>query len=272
MSTYQYQVIPGAGTYLEQQSLAQQAYEKARLNLETQRRQQQTTSGMNESWQVNPQAQYGAYQQMLQDQGYNLDLAGEEAQSRGLFGSGLGNQNEGRLRYGQAVEQLGFKNQLANWEQQYQGGMADAQQNLNQALLQALQNARDRAAESGDFNVGDPYGGGGDGGGAQEPTYPDEFIGYTDPINLGMELPPGFNIPPIEVRPGTKPIKLSPTFMKPKAKPATRANPYSGNPAHRLPVKKTAPPKKAPSKTSGNPMHRPTPVKKAAPSTPRRRK
>ncbi len=140
-------VIPQSGTYLEEQNIAQQAYDQAVAQLKTQRLSRQRQSGLNENWQVDPNSQYGAYQQMLHNQGANLDTARESGYDRGIGGRGLGNQMESSLRYGQAAENLGFQNQLAGYESDYQSGITGAGQNRQSAMLSAVQRAQQEALQ-----------------------------------------------------------------------------------------------------------------------------
>lgn len=148
----QVRLIPGAGTYLQDQAKAQSAYERAKAQLQAQRQQTQIKAGLNKDYQVDPNAQYGSYQQMLQTQGSNLQAANEQAQQRGFFGPGLGNQGESALRYGQAVEALGFKNSLADFESNYQAQLGDLERQKQAEMLGALQSA----GESGYGNWTEP--------------------------------------------------------------------------------------------------------------------
>jgi hypothetical protein len=141
----QYRVIPGAGTYLENQAKAQSAYERAKAQLMAQRQQAQIKAGLNQNYEVDPYAQYGGYQQMLQTQGQELAAANEQAQQRGFFGPGLGNQGESALRYGHAVQALGFKNALADYESQYQAQLGELERQRKAEMLAALQSAADNA-------------------------------------------------------------------------------------------------------------------------------
>jgi len=139
----QVRLIPGSGTYLENQAKAQSAYQRAKAQLQAQRQQTQIKAGLNKDYAVDPNAQYGGYQQMLQIQGSELSSANEQAQQRGFFGSGLGNQGESALRYGHAVGALGFKNALADYESGYQSQMGDIERQKNAEMLASLQNAAD---------------------------------------------------------------------------------------------------------------------------------
>jgi hypothetical protein len=146
-------LIPGAGTYLQDQAKALSAYDDAVMRLKTTRSQQQIQSGLGNDWQVDPFAQYGTYQQMLGQQGGQLDQNQESNQQRGFFGSGLGNQGEGAIRYGNAVQSLGFQNSLSNWENQYQQGLVDAKRTQDNSNLGSMQGAYNDAVDQGDYPV-----------------------------------------------------------------------------------------------------------------------
>jgi len=137
----QYSLIPGAGTYLQDQAKAQSAYERSKAQLMAQRAQKQIGAGLNEKYDVDPNSQYGTYQTMLQTQGGQLQQMNEQAMDRGFFGPGLGNQGESMLRYGQAVENLGFKNSLTDFENQYQAQMGDIERQNQESQLGAMQGA-----------------------------------------------------------------------------------------------------------------------------------
>jgi len=172
-------VIPNSGTYLEEQAMAQQAYDRAIAALTTQRKQRQISSGLGEDWQVDPLLQYGGYQQMLMGQAQELGAADDDAMSRGLQGAGLGRQAEGLARYGHTVQNLGFKNQMASWEQEYQGGRASAEYDKKAAMLRALQNAY--ASNYGNWGGG---GGGSSGASAAGASGYTTGSGYTIPYNM----------------------------------------------------------------------------------------
>ena len=234
----QVRLIPGAGTYLQDQAKAQSAYERAKAALGAQRQQKQIGAGLNKDYQVDPNAQYGGYQQMLQGQGSELMQANEQAQQRGFFGPGLGNQAESAMRYGHAVQNLGFKNSMMDYENAYQVGIGDLERMKQEADLYALQQAQQQAFSGGDFTEPgyDPSYDQGPYPGSEEPLYPEEG-------NLGMQLPPGFNAGPLWA---PKP--------KPKPKPQPKPKPGragGGNARHHgsapTPVRKpAAKPKPAP--------------------------
>lgn len=147
--------IPGAGTYLDAQALAQLSYDQALAALKAQRAAQQHAAGLNDKWQVDPLAIYGTYQGMLHDQGQALDLADESSQQRGLFGKGLGMQAEAPVRYAAGVQNLGFQNTIGGYEAAYQQQVQQIEMARQMAMLAALQNAQSGA----DYPTGDPWGG-----------------------------------------------------------------------------------------------------------------
>ncbi len=155
-TTNQYRVIPGAGFYMQDQAKAQSAYDRSVAELKANRAKQQITSGLGKDWSVDPHSQYGGYQQMLQGQGSALDSVLENNQQRGFFGSGLGNQGIGAVQYANAVQALGFKNQLADWENQYQTGMTDAERARSAANLGSLQEYYDEGYQNEDYTTSNP--------------------------------------------------------------------------------------------------------------------
>lgn len=166
----QVRLIPGAGTYLQDQAKAQSAYERSKAQLMAQRSQTQIKAGLNKEYQVDPNAQYGSYQQLLQTQGSELTQANESAQQRGFFGSGLGNQGESALRYGHAVANLGFKNSLADYESGYQAQMGDLERQKNADFLGSLQGAYGDAVSDEDYTPYDP----------SAPSDPGDFFAPTE--------------------------------------------------------------------------------------------
>lgn len=183
MSTSYYQdgrLIPNAGVYLADQNKAKSAYDQAVAQLKAQRAKRQITSGLGSDWNVDPNAQYGSYQQMLQGQGLQLQMAEGQAQERGFFGAGLGNQAESALRYGHAVENLGFKNQLTDWENEYQMGLTRAAQEQAAANYAAMQSAYDSGYSSGDFTDYGP----------QQPIAPPVQTSYVSQLRAAGIIPP----------------------------------------------------------------------------------
>jgi len=163
----------------------------------SQRQQTQIKGGLNQDYQVDPNAQYGSYQQMLQSQGSELHAGNEQAQQRGFFGPGLGNQGESALRYGQAVQSLGFKNSLADYESGYQAQMGDIERQKNDEMLASLQGA-----------AGDAWGDWTDPG--YDPQYDPNQVG-----NLGMTLPVGYQAPPLPVLRSIAPRGIDPKTGRP---------------------------------------------------------
>lgn len=164
---------PGVPQQLSQAMLGQlnagDAYARATARLKYNRATQQSRSGLLGNWDVDPRAMYGTYQALLQRQGAELDDALNAQNERGLWGGGLANQPERILRYGQAVENLQYKQQLQDWEAEYQMGMGQAEWERQQELL------KNAYPQYGDGDGGD--GGDGDGGG----DYPESEPGPPPP-------------------------------------------------------------------------------------------
>src|SRR3954453_3727847 len=76
--------IPGAGTYLQQQALATQAFENAKNDISYRRGQMYSQFGLLPNGQVAPNAKYGQYQQMLGGDASQLQQAKNSQQSRGI--------------------------------------------------------------------------------------------------------------------------------------------------------------------------------------------
>lgn len=208
----QYRVIPGAGQYLESQNKAQSAYDRSVAQLKATRAKQQISSGLGTDWQVDPHAQYGAYQSLIQQQGARLDQQQEQNQGRGFFGAGLGNQGLSAINYGNALESLGFKNQLSDWENQYQNSMADALRQKNAEMLGSLQQAADDGY--GDWTPGD---------------YPNDPNPYPNNPTGPISTAPRYGTPPHQTRPGNKGDGYVP-YVQPKPKPRN-TRPPEGAPA-----------------------------------------
>lgn len=272
----QFRVIPGAGTYLEEQNKAQDAYAKAQAQLKAQRAQHQIQSGLGSNWEVDPRAQYGTYQQMLQGQGMALDQSHEEAQQRGFFGAGLGNQGESAVRYGNAVQSLGFQNQLADWENAYQIGLSDVARQKAEADKAALEAARAAAAAAGDYTPGGSYDSSYDSGydsgydtGAPESPYP-PGVSISDLVQTlrgGPREGPYVLHPGVPTRPKVAPVKARVIMGKGPIINPTR--PGAGK-AGLAPARRAAP-KPAPKRASTpNPaQHRSAPAPRASSPPPR---
>lgn len=186
-------VIPGAGTYLADQAAAEKAYQDAITQLMSTRRSEQFLTGFYDApvqkavmptglthgqqtkwkaahqydptvggaWSVDPNSTVGQYQQLLGQEGSDLDANIANNQAHGFFGAGLGNQGERALRFQQASQNFGFQNQIGKYESDYQKGRQDALAARQAAMLAALQAAQAAAYGSGDWT---DYGGGGDTG------------------------------------------------------------------------------------------------------------
>jgi hypothetical protein len=171
-------VIPGAGTYLYEQAMAQGAYDKAIAALASQKSARQAAAGLGKDWNVDPMSQFGGYQQMLRGQGLELDDAEAQAMGRGLQGAGLGRQAEGMARYGHTVQNLGFRAQLSDWENEYQSGVGNAEFAKQQAMLEALRAAQEAS-----------YGDWGDSGGYDEGGYDDTQTSYASTARSALGIP-----------------------------------------------------------------------------------
>lgn len=138
--------IPNEGVYGQEQANAELAWQNARTSASSRLKSFQNQAGVLADGSVDPRNQYGGYQQLLHSQGSELDQASENAMSRGLGGGpGLGNQAERGLRFGHAVQNLGFQRGLTDAQANYgmELGQADAQRRA--AMTAALQNALNNA-------------------------------------------------------------------------------------------------------------------------------
>jgi hypothetical protein len=165
---------------MQKQLDIQDAYQRAVNQLKFDRAQRQIRSGLTDKWAVDPKLQFGTYQALLQRQGQELDDSEMMAHERGLFGPGVGNQAERLIRYRQAVENLQFKNQLSDWEREYQLGMQDADR------MRSMGEYEYAYPEYGEYP---PGGGGGGGGGGQNPIKTDYPFYYNQLYKQGYATP-----------------------------------------------------------------------------------
>lgn len=172
--------IPGAGVYLQQQAQAELAFNNAKAQLTAQKNRAFSQFGLTSEGAVDPMSQYGGYQQLLHNHAVDLMGASEHSVQRGLgAGSGLANQEEANLRYGQNAEDLDFQRGVADQESQYTQGAQGALQTRNAAFLDAQMQALANAISQNAFA---PAGGvGGEGGG----------IGNSADWLYGSSLPQG---------------------------------------------------------------------------------
>jgi len=138
--------IPNAGVYGQEQANAELAWQQANTASAAKLKSYQNQAGVLADGSVDPHNQYGGYQQLLQQQGSELDAGQENAMSRGLGGGpGLGNQAERGMRFGHAIQNLGFQRGLTNAQTNYgmELGQNDAQRRAS--MTSALQNALNNA-------------------------------------------------------------------------------------------------------------------------------
>jgi hypothetical protein len=152
--------VPGAGVYLQQQAQAELAFNNAKAQLTAQKNRAFSQFGLTSEGAVDPMSQYGGYQQLLHNHAVDLMGASEHSVQRGLgAGSGLANQEEANLRYGQNAEDLDFQRGVADQESQYTQGAQGALQTRNAAFLDAQMQALANAIAQNAFA---PAGSGGD--------------------------------------------------------------------------------------------------------------
>ena len=155
MSTYETN-IPGAPGYEQANLLARRAYDNAMARLQQRRSQSMLHYGYTRDAQgnlgVDPNNEYGAYQQMLRgenQQSHRLDRA---QRASGWGGGGYLGAQMDELQHQQGGEQaqLGeaFTNELAGISQQEQ----EAAYGRDQALFQNEQEATQRAIANDQFN------------------------------------------------------------------------------------------------------------------------
>ena len=174
MSAYQ-TPIPGAPQYEQANLLARRAYENATNRLQQRRSQSLLhygyTQGADGSFGVDPNNEYGQYQQMLRGQDQSSHRLERAQHASGWGGGGYLGQQTDELQHQQGGEQAalgeaatGEFNDIANQEK-------DAAYTRDQALVQNEQDAAQRAIDQGNFNPADYTGTEADYG-QQEPAAP----------------------------------------------------------------------------------------------------
>lgn len=146
-------VIPGASTYLGEESAAQKAYDDAQTQLLSQKNSLYHQYGLTSDGQVDANDPYGEYQTLLGTEGSALDSADNAALDRGLGTGGLAMQGEQSLRQGQGAEQLNFNQLVDSAGSQYAQGLATAGETRTQADIQAEADAAAAAANSGNYDT-----------------------------------------------------------------------------------------------------------------------
>lgn len=158
--------IPGAGVYLQNQALAQQAYDQAMADIQHRRNAMYSEFGLMPGGAVDPHAKFGRYQQMLGGDASALAGAKASSRSRGLGMTGLGARAMQRARTQMGAEHFGFQNALTNNLYGFDQDALKAGQNKNAAMLAAEQAQAQWALQNQMFT---PAGGGGTGGGGVVP-------------------------------------------------------------------------------------------------------
>jgi hypothetical protein len=158
--------IPNPGVYGEMELQALQAWQRAKSALRERQGQiwQQygfkgkfdDATGAVSGVELDVNNPYGEYQQMLGNQGRDLDSATEEAESRGLGGGGLGAQGVTRARGGHGMEQVNFGRRFSSDNADVQSGWQNAGFSYQQALLAAQRAAIQDAINNQQFNVQGP--------------------------------------------------------------------------------------------------------------------
>lgn len=156
--------IPNAGSYLEQERRALQAWQNAQASVRSNQSSLLHKYGLTGNFddkgnvsgvQIDPSSQYGLTQQMLHNQADNMDSIREDAAGRGFHGAGLGNQalNDYRWNMGRDSYNLGnqFTGEASQLAQTLQGAGADYQN----ALWTTEQGAANDAISGGNFNPAD---------------------------------------------------------------------------------------------------------------------
>lgn len=153
--------IPGLAGYAGAAALANQAYNNAMARYNQQRSDTLLKYGYTQDagghLSVDPNNQYGSYQQMLRSEaGQTQGLERAQAASGWGGSSGfLGAQRE-NLRYAQGGEQANLGQSLTSALTGISQGEQDAAYNKNAALYQAQETATQNAINNQQFNPGNP--------------------------------------------------------------------------------------------------------------------
>jgi hypothetical protein len=138
--------IPNAGVYGQQQAQAELDWQNSNTASAAKLKSYQNQEGVLADGSVDPRNTYGGYQQLLHQQGSELDQASQDAMGRGLGGGpGLGNQAERGLRFGHAVQNLGFQRGLSDAQANYGMELGQNDATRRNAMTAALQNALNNA-------------------------------------------------------------------------------------------------------------------------------
>jgi len=144
--------IPGISTYAQDSLVAKQAYDLALSNISTRRaglmQQYGLTADVGEdgtlnNTRINPYAQHGYLQNMMSEQGRQLDQSYTGSRMRGLGHAGLGAQGESSLRFQHAGQSAALGSQfLASG-----AGLASEQAQARAGYNGALSAANTKAAQ-----------------------------------------------------------------------------------------------------------------------------
>jgi hypothetical protein len=166
MSTYQ-TPVPGAGGYAGAAALAEQAYQNAKSRYAQQRTQTLQkygyTQGADGRLGVDPNNEYGAYQQMLRGEAGQVSGL-ERAQAGSGWGSSSGYlaQQRDNLNYAQGGEQSALGQDLSGQLSDITQGETDAGYQRDNALWQAQHQAAMDAIQQQQWNPADYTGIGAD--------------------------------------------------------------------------------------------------------------
>ena len=160
MSTYQ-TPVPGLAGYAGAAALANKAYTNAMARYQQQRSDTLLkygyTQGPDGSISVDPNNQYGSYQQMLRGEaGQNESLARAQAGSGWDSSSGVLGAQRDALRFTQGGEQAQLGQGLTSTLTGISQGEQDAAYNKDAALYQAQETATQNAIAQNQFNPGNP--------------------------------------------------------------------------------------------------------------------
>lgn len=145
--------IPYAGIYLEQQALAQQAYEAALAQLNEQQTSLFNRFGLrmnNGKTEVDPLNQFGEYQQLRRQQATELDDIEANTRGRGLFG-GVAGQALNPARYAHGIQNLGLSNSFLDAFKGIQSQRNEALITKNRALMEAERDQLYNAIDNEDY-------------------------------------------------------------------------------------------------------------------------
>lgn len=148
--------IPGAGVYLQQQALAQRAFEQAQSDVNYRRGQMYSEFGLLPGGKVDPASRYGAYQQMLGQDATQQQQAQYGARARGLGQEGLGGRVMNSLRNAQGGQHFAFQRTLANNLHGFDQDLLSAANTRSAAMLSAEQQQAQWALEHGAFTPAAP--------------------------------------------------------------------------------------------------------------------